>query len=124
MMLNNIAVLIDADNASAKTIGVILQAIEKLGKIRTKKIYGDWGQSNLSSWQEVILKYAIDPMQQFSYVMSKAKNATDIALVIEAMDLFELVKVASGWQFNQRQQLVKGDLRRLCEVLGVEVSDD
>ncbi|WP_410472845.1 hypothetical protein ACGTJS_03705 [Faucicola mancuniensis] len=40
------------------------------------------------------------------------------------MDLFELVKVASGWQFNQRQQLVKGDLRRLCEVLGVEVSDD
>ncbi len=73
MMLNNIAVLIDADNASAKTIGVILQAIEKLGKIRTKKIYGDWGQSNLSSWQEVILKYAIDPMQQFSYVMSKAK---------------------------------------------------
>lgn len=85
MTLNNIAVLIDADNASAKTIGLVFQEIEKFGKIRCKKIYGDWGQTNLSSWQEAILRYAIDPMQQFSYV--KGKNATDIALVIEAMDL-------------------------------------
>lgn len=85
-MLNNLAVLIDADNASAKTIDDVLQAIEKLGKISTKKIYGDWSMSGLSaSWQEAILRHAIDPMQQFAYV--KGKNATDIALVIEAMDL-------------------------------------
>ncbi|MDO4896427.1 MAG: hypothetical protein Q3971_03605 [Moraxella sp.] len=48
-MLNNIAVLIDADNASAKTIDKVLQAIEKLGKISTKKIYGDWSMTGLSA---------------------------------------------------------------------------
>lgn len=85
-MLKNIAVLIDADNASAKTIDGVLFAIGKLGHIATKKIYGDWSISGLSSsWQEAILRHAIDPMQQFAYV--KGKNATDIALVIEAMDL-------------------------------------
>lgn len=85
-MLNSLAVLIDADNASAKTIDDVLKAIEKLGKISAKKIYGDWSMSGLSaSWQDSILRHAIDPMQQFAYV--KGKNATDIALVIEAMDL-------------------------------------
>ena len=84
-MLNSIAVLIDADNASAKTIGTVLQKIQTLGNITTKKIYGDWSQSNLNGWQEAILRHAIEPMQQFAYV--KGKNATDIALVIEAMDL-------------------------------------
>lgn len=85
MSLKNLAVLIDGDNASVNTIGQVFEKIETLGKISCKKIYGDWGQTNLSSWQPAILKYAIDAMQQFSYV--KGKNATDIALVIEAMDL-------------------------------------
>lgn len=85
MMLNNIAVLIDGDNASSKNIGAILNKISEFGTITLKKIYGDWSQTNLSGWQEAILQYAIDPMQQFAYV--KGKNATDIALVIEAMDL-------------------------------------
>ena len=84
-MLNNIAVLIDGDNASSKNIGTILNKISEFGTITLKKIYGDWSQTNLSGWQEAILQYAIDPMQQFAYV--KGKNATDIALVIEAMDL-------------------------------------
>tara|TARA_R110002051_G_scaffold37648_1_gene80650 strand:- start:13270 stop:14967 length:1698 start_codon:yes stop_codon:yes gene_type:complete len=83
--LKSIAVLIDADNASAKNIGLILQEIAKLGHITCKKIYGDWGNARIKSWQEALLKYAIDPMQQFAYV--KGKNATDIGLVIEAMDL-------------------------------------
>lgn len=83
--LKNIAVLIDADNASARNIGIIFQEIEKLGHISCKKIYGDWGNANIQSWQEALLKYAIDPMQQFAYV--KGKNATDIGMVIEAMDL-------------------------------------
>ena len=83
--LSNIAVLIDADNASAKNIGPILQAIEKLGHISCKKIYGDWGCAHIQGWQEALLTYAIDPMQQFAYV--KGKNATDIGMVIEAMDL-------------------------------------
>lgn len=84
-MLHNIAVLIDGDNASSKNIGAILNKISEFGTITLKKIYGDWSQTNLSGWQEAILQYAIDPMQQFAYV--KGKNATDIALVIEAMDL-------------------------------------
>lgn len=84
-MLKRIAVLIDADNASAKTIDDVFSAIVKLGYVATKKIYGDWGQAGLSGWQEAILRHAIDPMQQFAYV--KGKNATDIAMVIEAMDL-------------------------------------
>ena len=83
--LKSIAILIDADNASAKNIGQILQEIEKLGHITCKKIYGDWGNAHIQSWQEALLKYAIDPMQQFAYV--KGKNATDIGMVIEAMDL-------------------------------------
>lgn len=85
MTLKNIAVLIDGDNASVATIGQVFEKIATLGRVGCKKIYGDWGQTNLSSWQPAILKHAIDAMQQFSYV--KGKNATDIALVIEAMDL-------------------------------------
>ncbi|MFB2538736.1 NYN domain-containing protein [Acinetobacter sp. c3-l95] len=85
MSFKNIAILIDADNASANMFAKIFTHIETLGKITCRKIYGDWGQSNLGSWQENILKYALEPMQQFAYV--KGKNATDIALVIEAMDL-------------------------------------
>ncbi|MFZ3075177.1 NYN domain-containing protein [Psychrobacter glacincola] len=83
--LKSIAVLIDADNASAKNIGLILQEIAKLGHITCKKIYGDWGNAHIQSWQEALLKHAIDPMQHFAYV--KGKNATDIGMVIEAMDL-------------------------------------
>lgn len=82
--LKSIAVLIDADNASAKNIGHILQEIENID-ISLVKIYGDWGNVHIQSWQEALLKYAIDPMQHFAYV--KGKNATDIGMVIEAMDL-------------------------------------
>ena len=83
--LNNIAVLIDADNASANSISQVFQEIAKHGNITCKKIYGDWGNVHIQGWQEALLKYAIDPMQQFAYV--KGKNATDIGMVIEAMDL-------------------------------------
>ncbi len=83
--LHNIAVLIDADNASAKNIGYILQKVESFGRITCKNIYGDWGNAHIKSWQEAMLKHAITPMQQFAY--AKGKNATDIGMVIEAMDL-------------------------------------
>lgn len=84
-LLHSIAVLIDGDNASSKNIGLILDKISQFGTITLKKIYGDWRQNNLSGWENATLQYAIEPMQQFAYV--KGKNATDIALVIEAMDL-------------------------------------
>ncbi|WP_367109897.1 NYN domain-containing protein [uncultured Psychrobacter sp.] len=83
--LNNIAVLIDADNASAKNIGPILKKINKLGHITCKKIYGDWGNAHIQGWQEALRTHVIEPMQHFAYV--KGKNATDIGIVIEAMDL-------------------------------------
>lgn len=83
--LNHIAVLIDADNASSNNIGRILKEIEKLGNITCKKLYGDWSSTHLHKWRKVLLKYAIEPIQQFAYV--KGKNATDIGLVVEAMDL-------------------------------------
>ncbi len=83
--LNNIAVLIDADNASANNIGYILQKIETLGRITCKNIYGDWGNAHIKSWQNAMLKHAINPMQQFAYVTGK--NTTDIGLVIDAMDM-------------------------------------
>ena len=83
--LHNVAVLIDADNASANNIGYILQKIETFGRITCKNIYGDWGNAHTKSWQEAMLKHALNPMQQFAY--AKGKNATDIGIVIEAMDL-------------------------------------
>lgn len=83
--LNNIAVLIDADNASAKNIGRILKEINKLGHITCKKIYGDWSSAHIQGWQEALRTHVIEPMQHFAYV--KGKNATDIGIVIEAMDL-------------------------------------
>ena len=85
MKLNNIAVLIDADNASANNINYILRKIESIGHVTCKKVYGDWGNVHIQGWQEALLKHAIDPIQHFAY--AKGKNTTDIGLVIEAMDL-------------------------------------
>lgn len=80
-----LAVLIDADNATASLIEPLLQEIAKYGTANVKRIYGDWTSSQLSSWKNYLHKYAIQPIQQFSY--TTGKNATDIALIIDAMDL-------------------------------------
>lgn len=79
------AVLIDGDNVSAADAPKIFAEIDKYGAVGTKRIYGDWSGSHLHSWKEMILKYAIEPVHQFAY--TKGKNATDIAMVIDAMDL-------------------------------------
>lgn len=79
-----LAVLIDADNASADIIAPLLAEIAKYGIASVKRIYGDWS-SGLSKWKEALLPHAIIPVQQFAY--TKGKNATDMALVIDAMDL-------------------------------------
>jgi len=78
-------VLIDADNAQASTIESILAEIARYGTVTSKRCYGDWTQSNLSPWKATLLKFAIQPMQQFAY--TKGKNATDSAMIIDAMDL-------------------------------------
>lgn len=80
-----IAVLIDADNVSDKYIKYILDEISNLGTITYKRIYGDWTKPILSSWKSVLLNYSITPIQQYSY--TTGKNATDSALIIDAMDI-------------------------------------
>ncbi|SSY79763.1 NYN domain-containing protein [Alysiella crassa] len=79
-----LAVLIDADNAPADSIDEMLEEIAKYGIASVKRIYGDWSHG-LSKWKAVLLPHAIIPVQQFAY--TKGKNATDMALVIDAMDL-------------------------------------
>lgn len=83
--LKNIAVLIDADNISSQRIDWVFAQIQTLGMITTKRIYGDFAKSHLSSWESAILKYAIEKKHQTSY--STGKNSSDIALAIDAMDL-------------------------------------
>jgi uncharacterized LabA/DUF88 family protein len=79
------AVLIDGDNAQASLLPNILAEVNKVGFITIKRIYGDWTTTNMNSWKESLHKYAIQPIQQFRY--TTGKNATDSAMIIDAMDL-------------------------------------
>ncbi|MCY1349720.1 NYN domain protein [compost metagenome] len=81
----HLAVLIDADNAPAAIVEGLFEEIAKYGIASVKRIYGDWTQPNLGGWKKVLLDHSIQPMQQFAY--TKGKNATDSALIIDAMDL-------------------------------------
>lgn len=80
-----LAVLIDADNAQAAIIERLLAEIAKYGTANVKRIYGDWTQPQLNRWKEILLQHSIQPIQQFGY--TRGKNATDSALIIDAMDL-------------------------------------
>ena len=80
-----LAVLIDADNAQPSIVEGLLAEIAKYGTANVKRIYGDWTLPGLKGWKEVLLQYSIQPIQQFGY--TKGKNATDSAMIIDAMDL-------------------------------------
>ena len=80
-----IAVLIDADNVSDKYIKAIIDEVANHGTPTYKRIYGDWTKPQLASWKTVLLNYSISPIQQYSY--TTGKNATDAALIIDAMDI-------------------------------------
>ncbi|MDR1100715.1 MAG: NYN domain-containing protein [Treponema sp.] len=80
-----LAVLIDADNTQPAIIEGLLNEVAKYGVASVKRIYGDWTSTNLRSWKDRLLEYAIQPIQQFSY--TSGKNATDSAMIIDAMDL-------------------------------------
>ena len=86
-----IAVLIDGDNIPAKYIGEMMQEITKYGTPTIKRIYGDWTKPHLSKWKSVLLENAISPIQQYSY--TAGKNATDSAMIIDAMDILYSSKV-------------------------------
>lgn len=80
-----LAVLIDADNTSAKIADGLFSEIAKIGEASVRRIYGDFSGPNLKSWAEILAKHAIIPQQNFAHTVGK--NASDIALVIDAMDL-------------------------------------
>jgi len=91
------AVLIDADNAQAAVVDSLLAEVAKYGIASIKRAYGDWTTPNLGHWKEKLNEHAIQPIQQFRY--TSGKNATDSALIIDAMDL-----------------LYSGDLQGFCLV--------
>ncbi len=85
MNKKNYALLIDADNSPASKIDVVLAEIAKHGVVNIRRAYGNWKSSTLKGWEKLLHEHAIQPIQQFDY--TKGKNSTDIAMVIDAMDL-------------------------------------
>lgn len=82
---NKIAMLIDGDNAQPKILEKMIRETEKYGTITIRRIYGDWTTQNMKGWKDTLHVHAIQPIQQFRYTVGK--NATDSALIIEAMDI-------------------------------------
>jgi uncharacterized protein (TIGR00288 family) len=82
---SKIALLIDADNAPASKIEAIVSELAKYGVANIRKAYGNWKSPTLKAWEQCLHEYAIRPVQQFDY--TKGKNATDAAMIIDAMDL-------------------------------------
>jgi hypothetical protein len=97
------AVLIDADNVSASALTGLLAEVANYGVAMVKRIYGDWTLPNLKSWKEQLLEHAIQPIQQFRYTVGK--NATDSALIIDAMDLLYRGEARRLLPGLQRQRL-------------------
>jgi uncharacterized LabA/DUF88 family protein len=89
--LKNIALLIDADNATAGGIDAVLTVLAELGQVNIRRAYGNWAESRLKGWGKILHQYGISPHQQFD--LTKKKNATDMAMTIDAMDLLHQGKV-------------------------------
>jgi uncharacterized protein (TIGR00288 family) len=82
---DRIALFIDCDNISHKAIEGIINELSKYGIVNIRQAYGNWTKDNLKNWEDKLLEFAIKPIQQFDY--SKNKNATDILMTIDAIDL-------------------------------------
>lgn len=81
----NVALLIDADNASPAAIDPVLTVLAELGTVNVRRVYGNWRKPGLKGWADMTLKHGIEPYQQFD--LTKGKNATDMRMTIDAMDL-------------------------------------
>lgn len=90
-MNSNLAVLIDGDNIPSAYIKEMMEEIAKYGNPTIKRIYGDWTKPHLSKWKNLLLENAITPIQQYGY--TTGKNATDSAMIIDAMDILYSEKV-------------------------------
>lgn len=85
MKEENVALLIDAENISPRYVKTIMKEVKKYGVITYKRIYRDWTCDSAVGWKDVILEYGLAPVQQYSY--TTGKNATDFAIIIDAMDI-------------------------------------
>lgn len=81
----NVALLIDADNASHNDLDPVLTVLAELGNVNVRRVYGNWTKPALKGWKEMTVKHGIEPQQQFD--ITKGKNATDMKMTIDAMDL-------------------------------------
>jgi len=110
---NSIALLIDADNAPAGKIDFILSELASHGVVNIRRAYGNWTKTDLAGWIKVLHEHSIQPMQSFDLI--KGKNATDMALVIDAMDLLYTKKlntfclVSSDSDFTPLIQRLRAD---------------
>src|SRR5690606_5616984 len=89
--LKNIALLIDADNASPAGIGPVLTVLAELGQVNIRRAYANWAKPALSKWSDITHRFGLQPIQQFD--LTKGKNATDMAMTIDAVDLLYRGKV-------------------------------
>jgi hypothetical protein len=89
--LKNIALVIDADNASPAGIDPVLTVLAELGQVNIRRAYGNWAKPALSKWSDITHRFGLQPMQQFD--LTKGKNATDMAMTIDAVDLLYRGKV-------------------------------
>ncbi len=87
----HIALFIDSDNISYHAIEGIINELSKYGTVNIRQAYGNWSKENLKNWQPKLLEYAIRPVQQFDY--TKSKNATDILMTIDTIDLLHTKKI-------------------------------
>jgi len=83
--LKNIALLIDADNASHAGIDPVLTVLAELGQVNIRRAYGNWAKPALANWNKITHRFGLQPVQQFD--LTKGKNATDMAMTIDAIDL-------------------------------------
>jgi len=88
---SHIALFIDSDNISYRAIEGIINELSKYGIVNIRQAYGNWTKENLKNWEEKLLELAIKPIQQFDY--SKNKNATDILMTIDAIDMLHTKKI-------------------------------
>jgi hypothetical protein len=89
--LKNIALLIDADNASSAGIDPVLTVLAELGQVNIRRAYGNWAKPGLKNWSSITHRFGLQPVQQFD--LTKGKNATDMAMTIDAIDLLYAGKV-------------------------------
>ena len=90
-ILKNIALLIDADNASHAGIDPVLTVLAELGQVNIRRAYGNWAKPALANWNKITHRFGLQPVQQFD--LTKGKNATDMAMTIDAIDLLYRGKV-------------------------------